>query len=80
MQVYTMQNGGRIIANNAADLVSQMRKLSFTPSRSVHEYMEEVAEAAKDHDRTARIPTDSVDNFVEALLRVGFIKMVEEHD
>lgn len=80
MQTYTMYNGDKFVARDAAELVKLMRKESFAHTRNMQEYMEEVAEAAKMQDRHAIIPTDSVDKFVAALLDSGFIKLVENND
>lgn len=78
MHVYTLLGGDKVEAKDAHDLVRKMRQLAFVPSRSIKEYMEEVAERARMSDVNAKIPTDNEADFVEALLDAGIIKMVEE--
>ena len=79
MKVFTMNDGTKITARSARDLIAKMRQIGL-PSRNEKEFMRNLAEMALMQDHTAKIPTDNIDKFVDALIRVGFIKAVDDYE
>jgi len=78
MKIFTLNDGTKIRAKSARDLVTQMRKL--VSSHNEQTFMREVAERATLQDHTAKIPTDRPDRFVDALIKVGFIKAIDDDE
>ena len=73
MKTYVV-NGKRVAASSAEDLVSKMRRASFTATATDQEFMAEVA-ARMMLQSSAEIRTDSAEAFVADLIRAGVIKV-----
>lgn len=72
---YRTNDNETFSAASAADLVAQMRKASFVPSKNDEEFMIEVAKRAKLLKHDARIPTNSAVAFVRGLVQIGFLQV-----
>lgn len=57
------------------EVVENMWQTSFDPNDTMEEYMQDVAKRAK-VQRGSDVRTDSVDSFVEDLVKEGFLKEI----
>lgn len=74
MTTYLTIDGERFFADTAPQLVRMLREASFVPSDNDKEFMREVAERAKLQNHESNISTDSMEAFVEDLIKAGFLK------
>jgi len=74
MQAYLTLEGHKLFANDATQVVRLMRNADFVPMDSDKEFMREYAKRAKLHNHDAAIETDSVQHFVDSLIRFGFLE------
>ena len=78
--LYEFQDGTRVEAKSARDLVNHMRRSSFSRpgTKSNRTFMVELAKRAKLQDhRATNIPTTDFNRFVAALLKYDFIREIK---
>lgn len=77
MKKYTTNDGETFEAENARDVVRQLRAGSRDPEPNVEAFMRQLAHRVK-QTSGAQLPTNSESEFVEALLRTGLLTEVQE--
>lgn len=71
-------NDGRVFeAKDAREVIRELRADSFDGEGNVQDFMRETAARARMQMRAVSIPTDTEANFVEGLVRSGFLKKLE---
>jgi hypothetical protein len=73
MPIYRSSDGQRYLARNLNHLVTLLRQDSFVTTGDNKSFMREMAARIKSQFGTADIPTDSVENFVQALILAGLV-------
>lgn len=79
MTTYILKGGGSITAASPADFVTQLRRMSFNPGRSIVEYMRYTAAACL-LQSGAIIRTDNTELFLEDMLASGFVDISQDED
>jgi hypothetical protein len=69
---YEMLGGGIIKAANAKEIIGALRFSSFAPMSSEEIFMKEMSERCKFYN-DAIVRVDAQENFVEDLIRFGFL-------
>ena len=77
-QIRVLNCDGEIFeADDASDLVHQLKEASLAEATTDAEYMEGFASRAKMVDGTI-VPTDGVENFIASLIEIGELKETNE--
>lgn len=72
---YEILGGGTITASSTEEIIEALRRSSFTPEKTIEDFMESMASACKTQTG-AIISTYNQDEFVTDLAANGFLKKV----
>ncbi|QLH54002.1 MAG: hypothetical protein CH6_2541 [Candidatus Kapaibacterium sp.] len=77
MKKYQLLGGGIIEGETPEEIIETLRRMSFNPGRVRQEFMDETAKACYVYSG-AIINTDHPKNFVEDLIKYGFLNELKQ--